>query len=159
MRTRRPERTFEILLVEDNPGDIRLTKEALKEGTVRHKLLVACDGEEALTMLRGADRCRPDLILLDLNLPRVDGREVLAEIKSDTELRRIPVVVLSTSTSNEDVICSYDLHANCYLSKPVDMNQFIEVVRSIEGFWLNVARLPSDSPERIDGFGEEDPAA
>lgn len=139
-------RPIEILLVEDNPGDVRLTIEALKEGKVRNRLSVARDGVEALAFLRRegphANAARPDLILLDLNLPRKDGREVLAEIKEDTSLRRIPVVVLTTSKAEEDILRTYDLHANCYIAKPVDLEQFISVVRSIDDFWLSVVRLP-----------------
>jgi CheY-like chemotaxis protein len=139
-------RPIEILLVEDNPGDVRLTIEALKEGKVRNNLAVAKDGVEALAFLRRqgsyTDANRPDLILLDLNLPRKDGREVLAEIKEDPALRRIPVVVLTTSKAEEDIVRTYDLHANCYITKPVDLEQFISVVRSIDDFWLSVVRLP-----------------
>ncbi|NMO16889.1 response regulator [Pyxidicoccus fallax] len=139
-------RPIEILLVEDNPGDVRLTIEALKEGKVRNILSVARDGVEALAFLRRegphAKAARPDLILLDLNLPRKDGREVLAEIKEDVSLRRIPVVVLTTSKAEEDILRTYDLHANCYIAKPVDLEQFISVVRSIDDFWLSVVRLP-----------------
>ena len=135
-----------ILLVEDNPGDIRLTQEALREGKVRSELQVARDGVEALDLLarRGqfADATRPDLILLDLNLPRKDGRQVLAELKADEALRRIPVFVLTTSRAQEDIIASYDLHANCYIAKPVDLDRFIEVVKSIDAFWLGVVELP-----------------
>ena len=140
-------RPIEILLVEDNPGDVRLTIEALKEGKVRNRLSVARDGVEALAFLRRegphAKASRPDLILLDLNLPKKDGREVLAEIKEDSRLRRIPVVVLTTSKAEEDILRTYDLHANCYITKPVDLEQFISVVRSIDDFWLSVVRLPS----------------
>jgi CheY-like chemotaxis protein len=139
-------RPIEILLVEDNPGDVRLTIEALKEGRVHNSLSVARDGVEALAFLRRqgphANAARPDLILLDLNLPRKDGREVLAEIKEDPSLRRIPVVVLTTSKAEEDILRTYDLHANCYIAKPVDLDQFISVVRSIDDFWLSVVRLP-----------------
>ncbi|WNG14155.1 response regulator [Cystobacter fuscus] len=139
-------RPIEILLVEDNPGDVRLTIEALKEGKVSNRLSVARDGVEALAFLRRegahASAPRPDLILLDLNLPRRDGREVLAEIKADAKLRRIPVVVLTTSKAEEDILRTYDLHANCYINKPVDLDQFISVVRSIDDFWLSVVRLP-----------------
>jgi CheY-like chemotaxis protein len=141
------DRPIEILLVEDNPGDVRLTIEALKEGKVRNVLNVARDGVEAVAYLRRegpyANATRPDLILLDLNLPRKDGREVLAEIKEDATLRRIPVVVLTTSKAEEDILRTYDLHANCYITKPVDLEQFIQVVRSIDDFWLTVVRLPS----------------
>lgn len=139
-------RPIEILLVEDNPGDVRLTIEALKEGRVRNRLSVARDGVEALAFLRRegphAQAPRPDLILLDLNLPRRDGREVLAEIKDDAVLRRIPVVVLTTSKAEEDILRTYDLHANCYITKPVDLEQFIRVVHSINDFWLSVVCLP-----------------
>jgi chemotaxis family two-component system response regulator Rcp1 len=137
---------IEILLVEDNPGDVRLIKEALKEGKVRNTLHVASDGVEAITFLRKQGEYsgipRPDLILLDLNLPKKDGREVLAEIKADEDLKRIPVVVLTTSQSEIDILKSYNLHANCYITKPVDLGQFLEVVKSIEDFWLTVVRLP-----------------
>lgn len=132
---------IDILLVEDNEGDIRLTVEALKEGKVRNRLEVARDGVEALERLRNGSR--PDLILLDLNLPRMDGRELLGVIKEDPELRRIPVVVLTTSKAEEDIIRTYDLHANCYITKPVDLEQFIAVVKSIDDFWLTIVRLPS----------------
>jgi len=132
--------------VEDNPGDVRLTKEALKEGKVRNNMFVATDGEEALTFLRQegkyVEACRPDLILLDLNLPKKSGREVLEEIKADPDLKRIPVVVLTVSKDEQDVLKSYNLHANCYITKPVDLEQFIEVVKSIEDFWLTVVMLP-----------------
>jgi two-component system, chemotaxis family, response regulator Rcp1 len=138
---------IEILLVEDNPGDVRLTEEALKEGKVLTNLHVARDGVEAMAMLRREGRHaavpRPDLILLDLNLPRKDGREVLADIRADPDLRRIPVVVLTTSAAEQDIIRAYDLHANCYITKPVDLDQFIAIVQSIEDFWLTIVRLPS----------------
>ncbi|MBK6404948.1 MAG: response regulator [Holophagales bacterium] len=139
---------IEILLVEDNPADVRLTQEALKEAKVVNRLSVVMDGEEAMAFLRREGRHveapRPDLILLDLNLPRKDGREVLAEVKADESLRRIPVVILTTSKSEEDVLRSYDLHANCFISKPVGLEQFLRVVESIEDFWLSVVRLPAD---------------
>jgi CheY-like chemotaxis protein len=138
----------EVLLVEDNPGDVRLTREALKEGSVRSRLHVARDGVEALAFLRRqgehAGVPRPDLILLDLNLPRKDGREVLTEIKADATLRQIPVVVLTSSRAEEDIRRSYDLHANCYIAKPVELDRFIHVVRSIEEFWFNVVELPPE---------------
>ena len=141
-----PTRTIEILLVEDNPGDVRLTMEGLKGATASHNLSVVEDGVEAMALLRRegkyADAHRPDLILLDLNLPRMDGREVLAEIKTDEELRRIPVVILTTSDAEEDIVKLYDLHANCYITKPLDLEQFLEVVRSIEHFWLSAVKLP-----------------
>jgi CheY-like chemotaxis protein len=139
---------IEILLVEDNPADVRLTQEALREGKVRNRLSVARDGAEALAFLRRegafAAAPRPDLILLDLNLPRKDGREVLAEVKQDPVLRRIPVVVLTTSSAEVDILKSYELHANCYITKPVDLEQFVTVVRSIDDFWLTVVRLPGE---------------
>jgi CheY-like chemotaxis protein len=139
----------EILLVEDSPGDVRLTQEALKEAKVLNNLTVATDGVIALEILRRqgphATAPRPDLILLDLNLPRKDGREVLKEIKADPLLRSIPVVVLTTSRAEEDVIRAYDLHANCYISKPVDFKQFVSVVQSIENFWLAVVKLPGNA--------------
>jgi chemotaxis family two-component system response regulator Rcp1 len=136
----------EILLVEDNPGDVRLTQEALKEGKVYNNLHWAKDGVEALEFLkrqgRHAKAPRPDIILLDLNLPKKDGREVLATIKRDPELKQIPVVVLTTSEAEEDVLKSYELHANCYVTKPVDLEKFIHVVQSIDRFWLTVVTLP-----------------
>jgi chemotaxis family two-component system response regulator Rcp1 len=137
---------IDILLVEDNPGDVRLTREALKEAKVRNNLHVTEDGVEAMRFLRReeefANAPRPDLILLDLNLPKKDGREVLEEIKADDNLRRIPVVVLTTSHAEEDIVRSYNLHANCYVTKPVDLDQFIRIVKSIEDFWLTIVRLP-----------------
>ena len=137
---------IEILLVEDSPGDIRLAQEALKEAKIKNVLTTVQDGSEALDYLyrRGKyqEAARPDLILLDLNLPRKDGREVLQEIKNDPDLRKIPVVVLTTSRAEEDIIRAYDLHANCYITKPVDFVQFMKVVRSIEDFWLSVVKLP-----------------
>ena len=136
----------EILLVEDNPGDVRLTQEALKEGKVYNNLHWAKDGVEALEFLKRqgkhANAPRPDIILLDLNLPKKDGREVLAQIKKDGELKQIPVVVLTTSEAEEDVLKSYELHANCYVTKPVDLEKFIHVVQSIDRFWLTVVTLP-----------------
>ena len=140
-------RSIEVLRVEDNPGDVRLMREAFWEVDVRHCLHTASDGVEAIDFLRRRDGYarapRPDLIVLDLNLPRKDGREVLAEIKADARLRHIPVVVLSSSTAAVVVAGAYDLHANCYVSKPVDFEQFVGVVRSIETFWFNTARLPT----------------
>ncbi|MHB9072790.1 MAG: response regulator [Desulfobaccales bacterium] len=133
-------------MVEDNPGDVRLTVEALKEGKVRNNFRTVEDGVEAMAFLRRqgpyADAPRPDLILLDLNLPKKNGREVLAEIKEDPELRRIPVVILTVSQAEQDIVKSYNLHANCYITKPVDLDQFLEVVKSIENFWLTVVMLP-----------------
>jgi len=135
-----------ILLVEDNPGDVRLTQEALKESKVLNSLEVVHDGVEALAFLRREDRFAdapsPDLILLDLNMPRKDGREVLAEIKSDDILRRIPVVVLTISEAEEDVLKTYDLHANCYITKPLDLDKFGTVVKTIEDFWMTIVKLP-----------------
>ena len=139
---------LDILLVEDNPADVRLTREAFLEGKILNNLIVARDGVEALDMLhrRGphAGAVRPDLILLDLNLPRKDGREVLAEIKADPSLMRIPVVVLTTSRAEMDIVKSYNLHANCYVVKPVDLDQFINVVKSIDNFWLTAVTLPGE---------------
>jgi CheY-like chemotaxis protein len=139
---------IEVLLVEDNPGDVRLTREALKEGKVRNNLSVAPDGVEALAFLRRqgryADAPRPDVILLDLNLPKKDGREVLEEIKADPALRTIPVVILTTSEAERDIARAYDLHANCYITKPVDLDQFITVVKSIEDFWFTIVKLPPE---------------
>lgn len=141
-------RPVEILLVEDNPGDVRLTREALREGKVRNNLHVASDGVEAIAFLRRegpyAEAVRPDLILLDLNLPRKGGREVLEEIKADPGLRYIPVVVLTSSQAEQDIVRAYDLHANCYVTKPVDLDQFIHVVRSIEDFWFTIVKLPHE---------------
>lgn len=138
---------IEILLVEDSPSDVRLTREALKDAKILNNLSVASDGEEAMEYLhrtgRHADAVRPDLVLLDLNLPRKDGREVLAEMKADEELRSIPVVVLTTSRSEEDVLRAYDLHANCYITKPVGLDQFLRIVESIHGFWLSIVTLPT----------------
>ncbi len=139
---------IEILLVEDNPGDIRLTQEAFREGKICNHLSVVMDGVEALEYLRKqgryADVIRPDIILLDLNLPRKNGREVLAEIKADPNLKRIPVIILTTSEAEEDVIASYNLHANCYIRKPVDFTQFINVITLIESFWLSIVTIPKE---------------
>ena len=144
-------KAIDILLVEDNPGDVRLTREALKEGKVLNTLQVVGDGIEALEFLRHegkyAKTPHPDIILLDLNLPRMDGRELLAVIKSDLNLRRIPVVILTTSKAEEDIIKSYDLHANCFITKPVDLDQFIKVVKSVEEFWFTIVKLPPDGME------------
>lgn len=141
-------KVVEILLIEDNVGDARLAKEALQDAKVRNNLSWVSDGVEALAFLRrqgsylGAPR--PDLILLDLNLPRKDGREVLSEIKSDESLKRIPVVILTTSQAEEDILRAYHLNANCYISKPVDLDQFMKVVKTIEDFWLTIVKLPSE---------------
>ncbi len=139
-------RSIEILLVEDSEGDVRLTREALRDAKLANNLHVVTDGEAAIAFLRRegpyADAKKPDLILLDLNLPKKDGREVLADIKSDPALRRIPVVVLTTSQAERDIITSYDLHANCFISKPVDLDQFVTVVSSIKEFWFTIVKLP-----------------
>jgi chemotaxis family two-component system response regulator Rcp1 len=141
---------IEILLVEDNAGDVRLTREALKEGKMLNNLQVAGDGVEALAYLKQAGKyakaVRPDIILLDLNLPRKDGRELLADIKTDPNLRRIPVVILTTSKAEEDILKTYDLHANCYITKPVDLDQFMTVVKSVEDFWFTIVKLPTNDP-------------
>jgi CheY-like chemotaxis protein len=138
---------IQILLVEDNPGDVRLTKEALRGAKVANELHVVGDGEQAIEFLyqRGeyADAPRPDIVLLDLNLPRIDGTEVLAQIKSDAELAKIPIIVLTSSSAKADIQRAYDLHANCFISKPVDFTEFIGAVRSLEGFWLKIVRLPT----------------
>lgn len=139
-------KTVEILLVEDNPADARLTQEAFREGPVSSRLNVVGDGEEAMAYLRHEGKyegaARPDVVLLDLNLPKKDGREVLAEIKEDPSLKRIPVVVLTTSEDQKDILRSYNLRANCYVTKPADLDQFLDAVRSIQDFWLRTARLP-----------------
>jgi len=140
-------KAVDLLLVEDNPGDIRLTQEAFKEGRIKVNLCVATDGIEALEFLRHkgkfSDAPRPDLILLDLNLPRKNGREVLSEIKNDPDLRRIPVVVMTTSKAPQDIQKAYNLNANCYISKPIELDDFLGVVQSIEDFWLTKATLPT----------------
>lgn len=137
----------DILLVEDNPGDVRLTRELLKESKIHNNLTVVDNGEDALLFLRREAKYRnatlPDLILLDLNLPRKNGSEVLASIKKDPELKRIPVVVLTSSKAEEDVVKTYDLHANCYISKPVGLEQFAAVVKAIDDFWLTIVKLPT----------------
>jgi two-component system, chemotaxis family, response regulator Rcp1 len=136
-----------ILLVEDNPADVRLTREALKECKLLNKLSVVTDGVEAMEYMRQkgkyAGEALPDLVLLDLNLPKKDGREVLAEIKQDPDLKKIPVVILTTSNAEKDVLMSYNHHANCYITKPVDLDQFVTVVKSIENFWLTIVKLPA----------------
>jgi CheY-like chemotaxis protein len=138
---------IEVLLVEDDPGDVLLIREAFDFNKVHNNLNVVSDGEQALDYLRGngdyTDRIRPDLVLLDLNLPRKDGREVLAEVKSDPDLRTIPIVVLTTSEAEEDVLKSYQLHANAYVTKPVDFERFVSIVRQIDDFFVSVVRLPS----------------
>lgn len=140
-------RPFNILLIEDNPGDVRLTQEAFKEGKKKVNLEVVMDGVEAIKYLKQEDQFKdkpvPDLVLLDLNLPKWDGREVLKEIKTDEKLKRIPVVVLTTSNAEQDIIHSYDLHANCFINKPVDFDNFFDIVRKIEDFWLTITILPT----------------
>lgn len=140
-------RPIEILMVEDNPGDVRLAQEALRESKLTNRIHAVSDGLAALAFLRRqgsyADVVQPDLILLDLNLPKKNGREVLAEIKEDPELKRIPVVILTSSRAEEDVLRSYNLHANCYISKPVDLARFMEVVKSVENFWASIVTLPT----------------
>ncbi|MCU7924393.1 MAG: response regulator [Candidatus Thiodiazotropha sp. (ex Dulcina madagascariensis)] len=138
----------EILLVEDNPGDARLAQEGMKEGKILNRLSIVSDGEQAMAFLcregEYAQAPRPDLILLDLNLPKKDGREVLAEIKANPRLKRIPVVILTMSKAEEDILRAYDLHANCYISKPIDLEKFIDVVNAIEQFWFTIVQLPTD---------------
>jgi len=140
--------TIEVLLIEDNPGDVRLTMEALRDAKLHNKLSVVNDGVEAMSFLRRegsySQSPRPDLILLDLNLPRKDGREVLEEIKHDEDLRRIPVVILTTSNDERDILESYNLHANCYITKPVDLKQFMAIVKSIQSFWFSIVKLPPE---------------
>ncbi|KPJ58524.1 MAG: hypothetical protein AMS15_08200 [Planctomycetes bacterium DG_23] len=142
---------IEILLVEDNPGDVRLMLEALKEGKVLNRVSVVEDGLEAMAFLRQegkhTDAPRPDLILLDLNLPLMDGRDVLAEIKADIGFKRIPVVILTVSQAEEDILKSYNLYANCYITKPVGLDDFVSVVKAIENFWLTIVKLPPDAEE------------
>jgi len=138
---------IEILLIEDNEGDVRLVQEALKEGKLQNRLFVVRDGVEGMDYLlkirKYRDAARPDLVLLDLNLPKKDGYEVLAEIKKHKELKRIPVVILTTSSAETDILKTYNLHANCYIIKPLDLDQFIQVVKSIEDFWLTIVKLPN----------------
>ena len=139
---------IEILLVEDSPGDVLLTREALRDAKICLNLQVAADGEEAMALLRREGKYaaapRPDLVLLDLNLPKKDGREVLQEIKADSNLAIIPVVILTTSASEADILRSYQLHANCFVTKPVGLDQFLTVVKSIDNFWLTVVKLPNE---------------
>jgi len=148
MNSQVAERPMEILLVDDNPGDVRLTAEALKDGEVENRLHTAKDGMEAIAFLRRKGRYidapRPDLILLDLNMPRMNGRQVLAEIKEDSALKHIPVIILTGSRDMDDIVRMYDLHANCYVTKPIDFEQFTMMVKSITDFWLTIVRLPSE---------------
>lgn len=140
-------KVVDILLVEDNEGDARLALEAMRDSKIRNKMHHVSDGEEAMAFLRKEGKYskvpRPDLILLDLNLPKKDGRQVLAEIKEDDGLKRIPVVILTVSSAEEDILKSYNLHANCFITKPIDLNQFMKVVRSVEDFWLTIVKLPN----------------
>jgi CheY-like chemotaxis protein len=146
MKVGEESRPIEILLVEDNAGDVRLVKEALEENKFLNNLHMARDGVEAMKFLHKegeyANAVRPDLILLDLNLPKKDGREVLAEVKVDEDLKRIPVVIMTISKAEEDILKTYNLHANCYITKPIDLDQFIKVVKSVESFWLAIVELP-----------------
>lgn len=148
MSSRGVSKTIKILLVEDNPGDIRLTQEVFREGKVHSNLSVVTDGVEALAFLHQKGKYvnapRPNLILLDLNLPKKNGCEVLMEIKADPDLKSIPVVILTTSNASQDILKTYALHANCYIKKPVDLEQFFTVIRSIENFWLTIVTLPPD---------------
>jgi len=140
-------KVVDILLVEDNEGDARLAMEAMRDSKIRNNMHHISDGEEAIAFLRKEGKYskvpRPDLILLDLNLPKKDGRQVLAEIKNDDELKRIPVVILTVSSAEEDILKTYNLHANCYITKPIDLSQFMKVVRSVEDFWLTIVKLPN----------------
>ena len=142
----KPAEPIHILIVEDNPGDARLAVEALAEGKVSNKISIVQDGVEAISFLRRengySDAPRSDLILLDLNLPKMNGKDVLAIIKEDSKLKRIPVVILTTSDADQDIFATYDLHANCYITKPVGFDQFISVIQSIEDFWLSIVKLP-----------------
>ena len=148
MNGHRGSRAVRILLVEDNPGDVRLTREALREAKVRNEMAVAMDGEEAIAYLRRTgkfkDATRPDVIMLDLNLPKKSGLEVLKDVKSDDDLRRIPIVVVTSSEAEQDIVKSYNLHANCFVTKPVDLSRFLEVVKAVENFWLTIVQLPPE---------------
>jgi chemotaxis family two-component system response regulator Rcp1 len=147
MKQQDTSKLVDILLVEDNEGDARLAKEAMRDSKIRNTLHHVSDGEEAMAFLRKEGKYekvpRPDLVLLDLNLPKKDGRQVLAEIKNDDELKRIPVVILTVSSAEEDILKSYNLHANCFITKPIDLSQFMKVVRSVEDFWLTIVKLPN----------------
>jgi CheY-like chemotaxis protein len=152
-------RPIEILLVDDNPGDVQLTTRAFQDANVHNTLHVARDGVEAMAFLRReghyADAPRPDLVLLDLNLPKKDGREVLEEIKASEDLTRIPLVILTASEAEEDIVRTYGLHASCYVTKPVDLDRFISVVRSLETFWLTIVELPKEHSNATAGLGTE----
>lgn len=145
-------KSIDILLVEDNPGDVDLAREALEGSKINNRLYVVGDGEAAMNFLNKSngyeDKPRPNLILLDLNLPKKDGREVLADIKAHENFKRIPVVILTTSDAEEDVLKSYNHHANCYITKPIDLNQFVKVVRSIEDFWFSIVVLPPNGEKK-----------
>jgi two-component system, chemotaxis family, response regulator Rcp1 len=147
MKQQDDSKLVDILLVEDNEGDARLAMEAMRDSKIRNTLHHVSDGEEAMAFLRKegkyAKAPRPDLVLLDLNLPKKDGRQVLAEIKNDDGLKRIPVVILTVSSAEEDILKSYNLHANCFITKPIDLSQFMKVVRSVEDFWLTIVKLPN----------------
>jgi len=151
MNTAKTGHPIEILIVEDNPGDVRLMQEALRDSNVLNRIHAVKDGVAAMAFLHRdgeyADAVRPDLILLDLNLPKKDGREVLSEIKADDDLKRIPVVILTISNAEEDILKTYNQYANCYITKPIDLEQFIKVVRSIESFWLTIVELPPNGKE------------
>jgi chemotaxis family two-component system response regulator Rcp1 len=136
-------RPIEILLVEDNPGDVKLTQMALENAKVINNLHVVNNGKEALEFLFSQKQIKPDIVLLDLNLPIIDGREVLKKIKEDSNLKRTPVVILTSSKAEEDIIKTYDLHANCYITKPIDLEQFLNVIKTIEDFWLTIVKLPT----------------
>ena len=147
MTSRSVGEVVDILLVEDNEGDARLAKEAMRDSKLRNILHHVADGEEAMAFLKKEGKYslvpRPDLILLDLNLPKKDGRQVLAEVKGDDRFKRIPVVILTVSSAEEDILKTYNLHANCFITKPIDLGQFMKVVRSIEDFWLTIVKLPN----------------
>ena len=153
MEDRNPGKPIEILLVEDNPADARLTQEGLREAKLSNSLTVATDGSQALAFLRKegvyAGTPLPDLILLDLNLPGVDGREVLRQIKTDSRLKHLPVVILSSSAAEQDISMAYDSHANCYVTKPIDFDQFVNVVKSIQDFWFSIVQLPKEASAAV----------
>ena len=149
MNNHNSDKAIHILMVEDNPGDVRLALEAFKESKIRNTMNVLEDGAEVMPYLRQegkyANAIRPDIILLDLNLPKKDGREVLSEIKNDPDVKAIPVVILTTSQAQKDIMNAYNLHVNCYITKPVDLDQFLNVVKAIDNFWLTIVKLPSQS--------------
>ena len=139
---KQPAEPIHILIVEDNPGDARLAVEALSEGKITNNISVVQDGIEAISFLKQEDTPRPDLIFLDLNLPKMNGKDVLSIIKKDPDLKRIPVIILTTSDSDKDILATYELQANCYITKPVGFDKFIDVIQSVENFWLSVVKLP-----------------